>query len=395
MRRTISRYLVIAALSGASLGAASQLAPEHAAAQYEEDLWIDTGGDAAPSRPARGGGSVSLGDAQRSGRGLTLGQIGAREIPPSYSVRRGDTLWDITGHFYGNPYDWPRVWSYNPEITNPHWIYPDQSVRLLAAGAPVTVTTPGAGSGIVVRRGVETGTVFLREQGWLDEEALETAGEIVGSPDDHMLLSPYDQAYVRFDQLPEGQSEPSGEYTVFREITAGQRAPGEEGTIVRILGTVRVDSWDPERRTARVTITEALDPIERGYSVAAVPRRFEVVPPARSEIDVETRIVATLDSRELVGDQQIVFVSAGEEDGLRLGHRFFVVRSGDEWRDELQPAQRESATVEPPPEPEVYPDEVIAEARVVALRPHSAGLLVTRATRSVRIGDRAELRRGY
>lgn len=388
MRLEVRRALVIAALV---------LAPAaSAAAQYEEERWVDTGDDeAAPRRTLRGAGAASLEEATASGRGMRLGQIGPRQIPPSYSVRRGDTLWDITGHFYGDPYDWPRVWSYNPEITNPHWIYPDQEVRLLPAGSPVTVTAPRRGSRIVVRRGVDTGTVFLREQGWLDEEALQTSGEIVGSPDDHMMLSPYDQAYIRFDRLPEGQSEPRGEYTIFREIEAGQRTAGEEGTLVRILGAVRIDSWDPERRTARATIVEALDPIERGYQVAAVPRRFEVVPPVRSEIDLDTRIVATLTPTQLVGDQQIVFVPVGEENEVRMGHRFFVVRAGDEWREDLAPAQRQAATVEPPEEPEQYPDEVIAEARVVALRPHSAGLLVTRATRPVRVGDRAQIRRGY
>jgi hypothetical protein len=210
-----------------------------------------------------------------------------------------------------------------------------------------------------------------------------------------MMLSPFDKAYVRFDRLPEGQSEPSGDYTVYREIEARDRTEGERGILVRILGTVRIDSWDPERRLARVTITEALDPIERGFHVAAIPRRFEIVPPVPSEIDLDTEVVATLAPVQLIGDHQIIFVGAGEADGLRTGYRFFIVRAGDEWRRDLSPAQAQVATVEPPAEPEVYPDEVIAEARVVSLRPHTAGLLVTRAVRPVRVGDRAQLRRGY
>ena len=382
MRRWVARLLLAGVRAAAPLALRE---PTRAAAQ--DDYWVDTGDDAA--------GAVSAGEGSRSGSGIRLGRISPREIPPTYGVRRGDTLWDITGHFYGNPWEWPRVWSYNPEITNPHWIYPDQTVRLLPDGTPTTVAAPSSGARVVVRRGVERGTVFLREQGWLDEEALETAGEIVGSPDDHMMLAPFDQAYVRFDELPEGQSEPSGEYTIFREIEAGDRRPGEQGTLVRILGAVRVDSWDPDRRTARVTFVVALDPFERGFQVAALPRRFEVVPPVRAEIDLDTEIVATLNPTELVGDQQIVFLPVGEEEGVRVGHRFFLVRAGDEWRRELADAQRQAATVDPPDEPEEYPDEVIAEARVVSVRPHSAGLLVTRTTAPITVGDRAQLRQGY
>jgi hypothetical protein len=391
--RSFRGWLIVAALIAPSTLAGRADAQRHRETA-EEDMWIDTG-DTGGSAGVRGPRSRSLGDAQRSGQGMRLGQIGAHEIPPLYSVQRGDTLWAITGQFYGDPYQWPRVWSFNPEITNPHWIYPDQQVRLLREGAPVTVTAPRRGSRIVVRPGVESGTLFLREQGWLDEDALETSGEIVGSPDDHMMLSPYDQAYVRFDRLPEGRSEPEGEYTVFQSLDEDQRNPDEEGTLVRILGTVRVDSYDPERRTARVTVTEALDPIERGYHVAAIPRRFDVVPPVRSDIDIDTRVVATLMPTTMVGDQQIVFVPVGEEEQIRIGHRFFVVRSGDVWRRDLEQAQHEASAVPPPAEPDELPDEVVAEARVVTLRPHSAGLLVTRATDPVRVGDRAQLRRGY
>jgi hypothetical protein len=383
----------------AAILCALALASAPAAAQFEQsEYWIDTGEPAGRGsggvRTARGGRARTLDEAVDTGSGLTLGGGGTRAVPPSYSVHRGDTLWDISGHFYGNPWEWPRVWSFNPEITNPHWIYPDQVVRLLPDGAPITIVSPG-GPRIVVRPGVESGTLFLREQGWLDREALETAGEIVGSPDDHMMLSPYDQLYIRFDELPQGQSEPTGEYTVFRAIEAGERNSGEEGTLVRIIGTVRIDSWDGERRMARATILEALDPIERGYHVAALPRRFDVVPPVRSEIDLDAQVVATLMPQTLVGDQQIVFVGSGEEEGVRMGYRFFVVRAGDDWRHDLSPTQEEASTVSPPGEQSIYPDEVIAEARVVSLRPHSAGLLVTRATRPVLVGDRAQLRRGY
>ena len=49
--------------------------------------------------------------------------------PDSYIILKGDTLWDLSGRFLNNPWYWPKVWSYNPEITNPHWIYPGNAVR--------------------------------------------------------------------------------------------------------------------------------------------------------------------------------------------------------------------------------------------------------------------------
>ncbi len=336
------------------------------------------------------------------------GQAREQLIPHTYTVQRGDTLWDVTGRFYGNPWEWPRVWSYNPEITNPHWIYPQDQLRLGGPGAGgddgnggggeggPTAVGPGTDGSGGPRRGRRQngGPVFLRQEGYLDQEALSQAGVIVGSPEDHMLLAPYDSVYVQFDENFRGV--PRGEYTVYREIGTGERGPGEEGTLVRIFGTVRIDSYDRERRTARGTIIDALDPIERGYRVAPMPRQFDIVPPQASDRDLQTHVAATLRPRELLGDQQIVFVPVGREQGVRLGNRFYIVRSGDAWREGLPAAPSNAgASVESPGEPESLPAEILAEGRVVHVRPSSATLMITRSVREVRIGDQAVMRQGY
>lgn len=337
----------------------------------------------------------SLEQAAENRQGIRIsGNVRGRAIPSTYTVRRGDTLWDVTGRYYGNPWEWPRVWSYNPEITNPHWIYPLDQLRLLAPGSQPLERAVSGPNVVSPVRGVESGTVFLRQEGYLDDEAIEAAGEIVGSPDDHMLLAPFDQVYVEFGD--DTRSPPTGEYTIFREVEGDQRGEGEEGNLVRIYGAVRIDSYDEDRHTARATITEALDPIERGYRVAAIPRRFDLVPPSVADRDLESHVAATLRPRQLLGDQQVIFVPVGEEDGVRLGWRFLVVESGDRWRDELSGSPRGSgASVDAPDEPEQYPAEIIAEGRVVHVRPNSATVMITRSTREVEMGDRAITRANY
>ena len=64
---------------------------------------------------------------------------GGRESAPgeTHSVTRGDTLWDLSQRYLGSPWYWPKVWSYNPEIANPHWIYPGNQVRFFPAGEEV------------------------------------------------------------------------------------------------------------------------------------------------------------------------------------------------------------------------------------------------------------------
>src|SRR6476661_5543146 len=54
-----------------------------------------------------------------------------------HTVQKGDTLWDLSQQYLGSPWYWPKVWSYNPEIANPHWIYPGNKVRFFPAGEEV------------------------------------------------------------------------------------------------------------------------------------------------------------------------------------------------------------------------------------------------------------------
>ncbi len=347
-------------------------------------------------------GAASLDEARGTGQGLVLGSHAGGNVPGVYTVRRGDTLWDITGRFYGNPYHWPRVWSYNPEITNPHWIYPMDHIRLRPEGE-AQASLPGSQDGGDTRAGrpqrPSAGTVRLRNQGYLEEDALEDVGVIIGSPEENMLLSTYDDVYVRFGE--DADVQPGKDYTVFREIDLDEeRNNDEEGVLVRILGVVRLQDYDADREMGRGTITEALDPIERGFHLAPIPRRFDMVPPRENAQDVVGEVVAALEPRQLSSNAQIVFVNKGSADGVQVGNRFFIVRQGDEWRraETGSGADTFGETVEDAPEPddeEEYLPEVVAEGRVVNVREKSAALFITGSTDPIVIGDRAEMRQGF
>ena len=328
-------------------------------------------------------------------------------VPDAYTVKRGDTLWGICDTFFQNPYQWPRIWSYNPQIQNPHWIYPGDNVKLHEGGGTAPQAQNGGaqpvqnpnGSLVDRRRQVVPQTVFLRDTGFISDDDKEDWGEINGAAEDKMFLTDTDEAYMRLG--PNHDVKIGQELTVFRPV---KKIAG--GNLVQLQGTVRIDRWDPSTRIARGQVTESLDVIERGARIGPVGRKFQVVPPIRNEKDVNAAVLASVYPHNFYGQNQVVFIDKGDEDGLKVGNRLFVVRRGDAWRKSLasnvaglrialesnSPADTES----PPTINDTHaPMEVIGELRILTVRKHTAAALVTQSTREIELGDSAVARKGY
>lgn len=360
--------------------------------------------------------SGDLKQATRDRSALSLGddsgKRGSRSIPPSHTVRKGDTLWDICDDYFDNPWQWPRVWSYNPEIVNPHWIYPGEVVRLRREGglSPSNAATLGAKTpGVILRpRTVAPGTVFLRNQGFVYDPATEDTGEIIGSPEDRMFLTALSRVYVRVTKEQADKLEVGDTLTVFQYTRPVKRGNEEVGKVVQILGTVRVDTIDPKTRLVEGTITESTDVIERGARVGPLERQIDVVASKTNESELRGTVLSSVQPNVMYGQNQVVFIDKGEDAGLKVGNRLFVVRKGDPWKKGLSStgelsAQRVTlgegpAVIRPSelaPDTDDLPDEVVAEMRVTRVRKNTATCLVTSARLDLAAGDVWVAKKGY
>jgi hypothetical protein len=330
------------------------------------------------------------------------------QVPPIHVVRRGDTLWDLCGTYYQNPWGWPKVWSYNPQIVNPHWIYPGDQLRLRDpndAGAErqeqLAAITPGMSFSNSGRR-VTPNTVFLRDQGFLGDPKRDLWGELVGSVDDQMLLSDGNRVYIMM--RPGVKVQPGQSLTVFNSVRKPEKVPGARqppGEIVSVKGTVLIDQYNPKTRIARGIITESLDVIERGAKIGPVSRRFTVVAPKAAAQQVKARVLTSFYPHVFLAQNQLAFLDRGAQDGLEPGTRLFVLRQGDPWRNSLTVSSgmlkdrvrldsNRAVDVETTPtrgDEKQFPLEIVAELRVLSTERYSSLSLVVESRRELTPGD--------
>ncbi|MEM6532193.1 MAG: LysM domain-containing protein [Myxococcota bacterium] len=271
-----------------------------------------------------------------------------------YTVREGDTLWGISDKVVGSPWIWPKVWSYNPEIANPNWIYPgdiiyfyerdftfpslydrpelvSRTITLEKGEVDEEPSVPGI---TVVERPVRRRTGRRIYNMFITDEQLQEAGTLVNAADDAILLSEYDTVFLRFpeEKLPRR----GDEYMVYRTVSEVRHPVrgGRVGYITEVTGFARV-SVPREDGIVTAEITKAVLEIDRGQLVTPktsdlrynVPRKKVVAP-------VDGFVVAVHSGWGVVGsEQQLAFIDVGTEAGIERGNEFVVFRESDRYRD--------------------------------------------------------------
>ncbi|HEY3358515.1 MAG TPA: LysM peptidoglycan-binding domain-containing protein [Polyangia bacterium] len=388
-----------AANIGAGIGSSARGATERARnALPSRSYAVDTeDGEGAPRGGGGGGGAAAAGKGGKAAeRGLYLdddddddaGPVGP--APDQYTVHKGDTLWDLCQRFLGDAWSWPKVWSQNPAITNPHWIFPGDVIRFghgRVTAEPVAVRTKAPRLTITRAGAPLSGPLTLRRTAYVTTQELAGASKIVGSREEKEMLANHDQAYIEF---PEKHPLKVGErYSVYRpeqSITHPVKG-GTLGHLVRVLGEVRIEQIT-QGRIARGTLSEVTDPIERGFQVGPLVRQAHALQRKPNKVQLEGYVLSMIHLTELISSSDLIFIDRGKRQGVEDGNLFYVIRRGDGYRPNMEQARAQQDDTR-------FPKEVVAELVVVEVRDDTSLAYVTRSSKEIKVGDRLEMRKGY
>jgi hypothetical protein len=311
-----------------------------------------------------------------------------------YIVKKGDTLWDISKRFYGDAFLWPRLWQQNQYITNPHHIAPGDRIRLYPYKVlieeqkpptveeqkplpppPVAEAPPTLPPSPEIVRLVSYPEV--NSAGFITDK-MEGIGRIVAAKVDRLQLVAEDEIYINFQK---GVSVQKGDqFTIFRlgdPIEHPVIKKKVVGRKVQILGTA-VITKTAEEGAQTALIIRCYDATVRGDEVTPYFAPREELAVSTMEKPLYGWIVASkADRLELVlGD--VVYIDRGEDDHVRPGHIFQVIRRGTVVRDLA--SQEEKAVVK-------LPDEIAARLVVIKTQQKTSTAVIVQTRLSVHVGD--------
>lgn len=256
--------------------------------------------------------------------------------PATYTVVKGDTLWDIAGRFLSKPWEWPQIWEVNPQIADPHWIYPGDVLALhYKDGRPLlTVVSRNIKLSPSIRETRHENAIrpipldavqqFLTRPRVVTEADLDGSAYIVGSKDEHLAYGSGDRVYVR------GLGElVSNKMSIFRK-----GGPYIDPVTNELLGYEAEHVGDAivERQgdPATIHIVKATKEVLKGDRL--MPEANDAIPefvPHAPGAPVDGKILSVFDGLNEISQYQVVAISRGSADGLEPGHALAIFQEGE------------------------------------------------------------------
>lgn len=309
---------------------------------------------------------------QVASKGVPMSEL-APNAPDTYVVKRGDTLWGISGMYLQRAWRWPELWGMNLQsIPNPHLIFPGQTLYLEKVDGYARLRTSPSGQvpSDTVRVSPRTRTdslagtalptlqphliePFLVEPLVVDELTLQQAPRIVATVDERVLMASGDRAYVRGatgNPLRLGPGVPR-QYRVFRNAIPMKDPESGEilgyeaqyvGKAELVRGETTEETRDPKGEVtvdvvpATVDLSSAKEEMRAGDRLLPAPARgYASYTPRAPQAPVDARVVSLYGSSAVAyaAQNQVVAINRGSRDGIEAGYVLTLLTKGDRIKD--------------------------------------------------------------
>lgn len=270
--------------------------------------------------------------------------------PDEYTVKKGDTLWDISSTFLSSPWKWPEIWHANPQIENPHLIYPGDLIHLIYIDGEARLTSertlklvPGAG-GVnaneklspqvrVVQHDAAITAIpldridsFLSRSRVVDsEKTLTGAPYILAGPQKRIVAGAGDESYAR------GNFRDLTNFGVYRKGEVYYDPKTKEVLGIHALGVGAVSIKSLKGDIATVNVVRANEEIRIGDVLLPSEDRStsSTFYPSGPDTEITGTIIAVEGGVQQVGKYNVVMINRGDREGLKVGNVLAIYKKGE------------------------------------------------------------------
>jgi hypothetical protein len=310
--------------------------------------------------------------------GLLFAQSAVSDVlrsdhPTEYVVVKGDTLWDISARFLEKPWLWPEIWQKNPQVKNPHWIYPGDVIRLIYVDGKPMLTINQQPSANINQAPVGAIDMDLYSRPFLKDLRVVTSFQelpyVIGLNESRMVVAGEEPIYVQGLQgVAIGESveifRPSRNFArnyqqsyqrtataelnrrgdrkyldgtlVWQGISTSPNSSDYIGTEMVLVAKGKVSQVSGE--LTRVMLTDIIREVRQGDRVTPDSRSGYdpyYFPSKGPDIGLDNRIMAVSDSM-VAGGRWVVAIPVGSKQGVRNGNTYDVWSQGATVPDRIE-----------------------------------------------------------
>lgn len=315
-----------------------------------------------------------------------------------YVVKGGDTLWDISARKLKNPWDWPKIWEQNTDVVeDPHWIYPGEVLYIIPPEellrrklrelpidrlkGPDDAEAVGPGGKIIEDIISWTGPKSLTyaeaaTQGFFETDDIEHLASIISSFSEKKYLSENDRVLTNLTTADGVKLDDT--FTIYRH-SEKMRHPMTKKKIgwrVIILGVARITEVTDDDASAVIEVSfQEILIGDRLRAYKEEPVEIEFLTLSESDPDINGYILYSKENLHYFGNNQVIYIDVGENQGVKTGMLFEVYKPGDVIKDKKHKRKI------------VEPDETLGMLVVLSVQKNTSTTLAYKGTQEFEPGE--------
>ena len=265
-----------------------------------------------------------------------------------YTIKKGDTLWDLSEKFYNSQWDWPGLWEMNDDIKNPHWIYPGKKIKIFLKEKPALKPKY-----VKVKKIKKTKVPIkikpsfsysqIDHTGFIRKTAQPSLGYIIKEEENNVIMSTNDIIYIK--QSDKGTLIPGSIYQIFSTENINQKINNQAFKGVKHLIKAKIKILEHKKTYATALITENYHAVLEGDMIMEYHKRDSIFTVEDHPDPINATIICAEDNSLMINDYEIAFISIGK-DRVKPGEIYTILRKNKFEDDTRWPKPKKDESVE-------------------------------------------------